>query len=185
MFSPAAVILVNRSPRQYLSVAFVRHRPNSKKKNPQKLETSNPTQQTRHNSKLQLSAKLVISPCFASQVFPPTPRLVLRGRVNDWLRTALLKCFRLLNIYGASSGTNYWRNNAGWVLPTQGLQLRSSSADIHSNPCLSIAILTSYQKPLFLKKCSSTVFNQNVSKAVSETNINQKKWFIKVNSTQI
>lgn len=28
--------------------------------------------------------------------FPPTPSLVLRGCTDDWLRTTLLKCFRLL-----------------------------------------------------------------------------------------
>lgn len=82
------------------------------------------------------TAELVISPCFASQVFlPPTPKLVLRGCGDHWLRTALLKCFRLLDCYGASSGTNYLKHYST-SLPTQWLCVHSKVRQSYKHTAL-------------------------------------------------
>lgn len=59
-----------------------------------------------------------------SSSLPPTPKPVLRGCGDHWLRATLLKCFRLLDFYGASSGTNYLEHYST-PLPTQCLCVQS------------------------------------------------------------
>lgn len=101
-----------------------RYRTRSEKKNPADLKVvirhyrcdaiSSSTQQP------NLLFRHVLFP--KSSSFPPTPKPVLRGCGDHWLRTTLLKCFRLLDCYGASSGTNYLEH---YSTPTQCLCVQS------------------------------------------------------------
>lgn len=92
MFSPAAVIFGNRSPRLELNDAFVRQ-----KKPPTKQKTLHFKSNAVDSTPFQTAAECKTSyfAMFCCSSFPPTPWLVLRGRVHDWLRTALLKCLRI------------------------------------------------------------------------------------------
>lgn len=140
MFSPATVILVSWGPRLFP----VKRRFLSSASRFYELVVIVQYCKIRCSFKLQLTAKLVISPCFASQVLPPTPSLVviLRGGTDDWLHKALFKCFLLFDGYGASSGTNYLKNYSG-PQPTQLLlsELSGTAEVIHWHTCPALTFL--------------------------------------------